>query len=72
MNSEERVINAIQRKQVDRVPTFEWSIDKKVINAICPGKSIEEFIYEMNIDGIVVELDYKKEEISPGVFKKDL
>jgi uroporphyrinogen decarboxylase len=71
MNSEERVINAIQRKQVDRVPTFEWSIDKKVINEICPGKSLEEFIYEMKIDGIVVELDYKKEEISPGVFKDE-
>ena len=25
----------------------------------------------MDIDGIVVELDYKKEEISPGVFKNE-
>ncbi len=71
MNSEERVIKALRREEIDRVPTFEWIIDKKVINAILPGKTQEEFIYEMNIDGIVVEVDYIKEEIKPGVFKDE-
>ena len=32
MNSEERVLNTLQRKEVDRIPTFEWSYDKKLIN----------------------------------------
>lgn len=71
MNSEERVLNALQRKEVDRVPTFEWSIDKKVIEAISPGKSIDEFIYQMDIDALVVEIDYEKTEIEPGVYRDE-
>lgn len=69
MNSEERVINALQRKQIDRVPTFEWLIDSKVIDSISPGSAGDDFIYKMNIDGIVVYPDYKKEEIGHGVFR---
>jgi len=71
MNSEERVLNALQRKEIDRIPTFEWSIDKKVIEEICPDCTIDDFIYKMDLDAIVVELDYKKEEIAPGVFKDE-
>lgn len=71
MNSEERLINAILRKEVDRIPTLEWSIDKKVINGILPGASEEEFIYKMNIDAFIAEVDYRKSEISPGVFKNE-
>jgi hypothetical protein len=37
MNSEERILCVLQRKQPDRVPVFEWLIDKKVINGITPG-----------------------------------
>ena len=71
MNSEQRVIKALRREEIDRVPTFEWSIDKKVINAIHPGASLDEFIYKMNIDGIAVEVNYIKEEIESGVFKDE-
>jgi uroporphyrinogen decarboxylase len=71
MNSEKRVLNALQRKEVDRIPTFEWSIDKKVIEAIHPGCSVDDFIYKMDIDAMVVELNYKKEEIEPRVFKDE-
>lgn len=71
MNSEQRVIKALRREEIDRVPTFEWSIDKKVINAIYPGASLDEFICKMNIDGIVVEVNYIKEEIKSGVFKDE-
>lgn len=71
MNSEERVLNALQRKEVDRIPTFEWSIDKKVIEKISPGSTIDEFLYKMDIDACIVELDYKKEEIEPGIFRDE-
>ncbi|MHB1334769.1 MAG: uroporphyrinogen decarboxylase family protein [Candidatus Humimicrobiaceae bacterium] len=71
MNSEERVINTLQRKEVDRIPTFEWSFDKKLIDGIFPGCSLEDFIDRLDIDAVVVELYYKKEEITPGVFKDE-
>ena len=71
MNSEERVIRALHREEVDRVPTFEWMIDKKVMNAIMPDKTYEEFIYEMDLDAFVVYLDYEREKIKPGVFRDE-
>lgn len=71
MNSEERVLNTLQRKEVDRIPTFEWSYDKKLINGIFPGCNLDDFIDRLDIDAVVVELQYKKEEIASGVFKDE-
>ncbi|MHB1377678.1 MAG: hypothetical protein ACYCXB_09720, partial [Candidatus Humimicrobiaceae bacterium] len=71
MNSKERVINTLQRKEVDRIPTFEWSFDKKLVGGVCPGCNLDDFIEKLDIDGVVVELYYKTEEIKPGVFKDE-
>src|SRR5665647_2008310 len=71
MNSEDRVLNTLQRKEVDRIPTFEWSYDKKLIEGIFPDCCQDDFIDRLDIDAVVVELQYKKEEISPGVFKDE-
>jgi uroporphyrinogen decarboxylase len=71
MTSEERILRALQHKEVDRVPTFEWIIDKKVIHALTPGCTEEEFIYKMDLDAICVDLDYKSEEIEPGLYKDE-
>ncbi len=71
MSSEERIIRALKRKEVDRVPTFEWLIDKKVIESISPGSSYEKFVYEMGIDAICVDADYKTEEIEDGLYKDE-
>jgi len=68
MNSEERVIKTLCREEVDRVPIFEWFIDGKVINALCPGLTYEQFVYEMDLDAICLSLDYKQKEIEPGLF----
>ena len=50
MNAKDRIIGTIYREEVDRVPHFEWIIDGKVISAICPGYSYEEFVYKMDLD----------------------
>jgi uroporphyrinogen decarboxylase len=71
LNSEERVINALLRKEIDKVPTFEWSIDKKVIEGICPRDTINVFINRMEIDGLTVDINYREEEIGPGIFKNE-
>ena len=37
MTSEERVLCVLQRQQPDRVPHFEWLVDRRVREALCPG-----------------------------------
>ncbi len=68
MNSEERVIKTLCREEVDQVPIFEWFIDEKVIQALRPGSTYEQFVYEMDLDAICLSLDYQQEEIEPGLF----
>jgi len=48
----ERVLKAINRQEPDMVPTFEIDIDQRVINAIKPGLSYEDFCEYMNLDAI--------------------
>ena len=71
MNSEERIIKTLRHEEVDRVPFFEWIIDGKVMEALCPGKSADEFVDAMNLDAVCVDLDYRKEEIEPGLFRDE-
>ena len=37
MTSEERVLRVLQRQEPDRVPHFEWVVDHRVREALCPG-----------------------------------
>jgi uroporphyrinogen decarboxylase len=71
MNSEERLIKTLRREEVDRVPHFEWIVDTHVIEAISPGSTYEDFVYEYDLDAICVTLDYTQEEIEPGVFRDE-
>jgi uroporphyrinogen decarboxylase len=43
MNSRERVIAALERRQPDRVPYFECVIDPRVMNALLPGCDYDQF-----------------------------
>ena len=49
----ERVFRALERKEPDRVPHFELTIDRKIMNMILPGASYEEFIEYMDWDALV-------------------
>ena len=43
MNSRERVIAALERRQPDRVPFFECVIDQRVMDALLPGCDYDQF-----------------------------
>lgn len=43
MNSRERVIAALERRQADRIPLVEWVIAEEVMDALLPGKGYYEF-----------------------------
>jgi uroporphyrinogen decarboxylase len=71
MNSLERVSAAIKREPLDKVPHFEWLIDKMVVDALMPGgHSFEEFSAAYT-DAVCVDLDYSKEDIGDGTFRDE-
>ena len=52
MNSRERMCKALNRERPDRVPTFEYAIDGKVVEAICPGGTYADVVESLGLDGI--------------------
>ena len=64
MNSEERMYRVLNRQEPDRVPHFEWIVDRRVRDALCPGcKSYNEFAVRMGQDAIIVDPIFKKERV---------
>ena len=71
MTSLERVVAALRREEPDRIPHFEWAVDRKVREILCPGCSYEEFVVRMDWDAILTAPDFKKEQLEPNVFKNE-
>ncbi|MHC1783558.1 MAG: uroporphyrinogen decarboxylase family protein [Anaerolineaceae bacterium] len=64
MTSEERILRVLQRQEPDRVPHFEWVVDHRVREALCPGcKSHDDFAEQMGHDAIIVDPIFKKERM---------
>jgi uroporphyrinogen decarboxylase len=62
----ERVLRALRREEPDRIPHFEWIIDRKVRDALCPGATMEEFTVRMGLDAILTAPDFRKEPAGPN------
>ena len=60
MNGHERIIAALQRRQPDRVPTFEWFIDKNVARSLTGTDDPLEAVEALDIDGVNVRADYTR------------
>ena len=66
LTSAERVRRVLCREEPDRVPTFEWLIAKNVREALCPGcTSHNDFAVRMGHDAILVDPDFRKEQVGP-------
>ena len=79
MTSTERVLAALERKPVDRVPHLEWRLDEKVLDTLTPGAGYEDFVETTCLDGIVTAPDYSREMLDKhtwidewGVTRKNL
>lgn len=68
MTSEERVIRALQRREPDRVPTFEWDINRRVGRALTGSDDPLEIVERLDLDGIAVRPDYEKKAAGPDTF----
>jgi uroporphyrinogen decarboxylase len=65
MTSEERVLRVLQRKEPDRVPHFEWVVDRRVREALCPGnKDHNDFAVQMGHDAVIVDPIFNKERVN--------
>jgi uroporphyrinogen decarboxylase len=72
MNSLERVLTALDRKEPDRVPVFEWSINEHVRETLFPDQSEDfDFAEAADMDGVVVYEDMKKEWISRDRYRDE-
>jgi uroporphyrinogen decarboxylase len=71
LTSAERVFRALRREEPDRLPHFEWIIDRRVRDAICPGSTMEEFTVRMGLDAILTAPDYRREQIGPSRFRNE-
>lgn len=71
MTSAERVMRVLRREEPDRIPHFEWIIDRKVREAICPGCTMEEFTVRMGLDAILTAPDIKKDQVGPNRFRNE-
>ncbi len=71
MTSAERVMCVLRNEQPDRIPHFEWIVDRKVREAICPGCSNEEFVVRMQWDAILTGPDFKKEQVGPNRYRNE-
>jgi uroporphyrinogen decarboxylase len=71
MTSAERVMRVLRREEPDRIPHFEWIIDAKVRQAICPGCSAEEFTVRMGLDAMLTAPDFASEQVAPNRFRNE-
>ena len=71
LTSAQRVMRVLRNEQPDRIPHFEWIIDHKVREAICPGCSMEEFTVRMGLDAILTGPDFKKEPLGANRFRNE-
>jgi uroporphyrinogen decarboxylase len=67
LTPKERILRVLNRQEPDRVPHFEWSIDRKVRQAILPGcKDHNDFAVRMGHDAVLVDPAFKKTQLTGG------
>ena len=72
MTGEQRVLRVLDRKEPDRVPHFEWSIDHTVREALAPGSgTLNGFAERMGLDAVLVDPDFSRQPAGPGRWKSE-
>ncbi len=65
ISSKERVLRALQRQEPDRVPHFEWLVDRRVREAILPGCSDHnDFAVRVGQDAVIADPDFRSTPLS--------
>lgn len=72
LSGKERILRVLAREEPDRVPHFEWSIDRKVRAALAPGcGSLNEFAARMGLDAVLADPDFSRAQTAPGQWRTE-
>ncbi|HVN53298.1 MAG TPA: uroporphyrinogen decarboxylase family protein [Anaerolineaceae bacterium] len=72
MSSEERVLCVLRHGEPDRVPHFEWLVDRRVREALCPGsRTHNEFALRMSHDAILFDPIFEKERAGANRWRSE-
>ncbi len=72
LTSTERVLRVLRREEPDRVPHFEWLIDRNVREALCPGCGDHNaFAVKMGHDAVLVGPRFDKTQIAPDRWRSE-
>jgi uroporphyrinogen decarboxylase len=71
MTSEERMTRVLQLKEPDRVPHFEWLVDRRVREALCPECKTAHDFAERTGDAIIVDPIYQKERVGTNRWRSE-
>lgn len=72
LSSEQRVLRVLNRQEPDRVPHFEWIVDRKVRSTLMPGcRSHNEFAAKMGHDAVICNPDFTREPVAAGKWRTE-
>src|SRR5512133_246489 len=72
LSSRERIMRVLRREEPDRVPHFEWLVDRRVREALCPGsKSHNDFAVQMGQDAVLVDPIFAKERVGTNRWRSE-
>jgi uroporphyrinogen decarboxylase len=72
LTSKERILRVLQRREPDRVPHFEWLVDRKVRDALLPGcKDHNDFAVRMGHDAVLVDPTFEKTPLAGGRYRSE-
>lgn len=67
LSSKERILRALSRQVPDRVPHFEWLVDRGVRDALLPGcTDHNDFAVRMGHDAVLVDPIFRKSPLPDG------
>lgn len=67
LTPKERMLRVLQRQEPDRVPHFEWAVDRKVREAILPGcKDHNDFAVRVGHDAVLFDPIFRKVPLADG------
>jgi uroporphyrinogen decarboxylase len=72
LTSVERIMRVLRREEPDRVPHFEWLVDRKVREALRPDcKTYNEFAVSMGHDAVLADPNFRKEQVGPKRWRSE-
>ena len=71
MNAKERLVAALDRQSLDRIPSFEWFIDSQVGEALTGSLDPLDIVVGLDLDGINVRPDYSREQLDADTYQDE-